>query len=178
MIPVNIDHVKKFIAFCAKELKLPRLPSIKLVGSSENRFDAFGHSQGPNIVCRVTDRHPIDICRTLAHEMIHFKQNLLRASTNTNFREDQANLMAGRIMKKFDVTHPEVFKDKAVRANMFHTLQEDALGGCAINSTGNGIVGFDPMLMGMPDKRKKEGFDLKKLYKKQDPKNLRSIFKP
>jgi hypothetical protein len=153
------------------------MPQIKLVGSQENKFSAFGHSQGNLIVVRVTQRHPIDICRTLAHEMMHFKQNLLKMSTNTNFREDNANMMAGRIMKKFDVTHPEVFKDKAVRANMFHTLHEDALGGCAVNSMGSGgIATFDPLLGGMPDKRKKEGFDLKKLYKKQNPKNLRSVF--
>ena len=177
MIPVNIDHVRKFIQFAGKELKLPTLPSIKLVGSSENRYDAFGHSVGSQIVCRITDRHPIDICRTLAHELIHYKQNILRISTNTNFREDQANLMAGRIMKKFDVAHPEVFKDKAVRANMMSPLYEEALSSTAVNAmSGGGMAMIDPMLLGFPDK--KAGFDLKKLSKKKNPQQLRKIIKP
>lgn len=175
MIPVNIQHIRMFIQFAAKELKLPSLPQIKLVGSEENRFDAFGHSKGNLIVTRITDRHPIDICRTIAHELRHYKQNILRMSTNTNWREDDANLMAGRILRKFDIAHPEVFKDKAVRANMLHTLHEDALGASAVNcAAGDGIQNFSPML----GTHKKHGFDLKKLQRKQNPKNLRSIFKP
>lgn len=155
MMPVNVDHVRKFIHFAAKKLNLPSLPHIKLVGSSENRFDAFGHSKGSVIVCRITDRHPIDIMRTLAHEMIHYKQNILKIKASDDWREDNANLMAGRIMRDFDTTHPEVFKDKAVRANMH--LNEDALGASAVNSTSaGGVQGFSPLLFGFEFKRKKD----------------------
>src|ERR1700755_3471232 len=105
----NVSHVRKFIEFAAKQLGLPSLPQIKLVGSSANRYDAFGHSQGNLIVVRITDRHPIDIMRTIAHELIHYRQNILKMSKNDNFREDNANAMAGRVMRAFDIAHPEVF---------------------------------------------------------------------
>ena len=98
---------------------------------------------------------------------------------SNNMREDDANLIAGRIMQKFDTTHPEVFKDKATRANMgLGVLKEDALGSTAANAMGaGGIEMFDPMLRGLD--KKAAGFDLSKLYKKKDPKQLRkAIAKP
>ena len=166
MIPVNIDHVKKFIQFAAKELKLPNLPQIKLVGSSENKYDAFGHSQGSRIVVRITDRHPIDIMRTIAHELIHYRDNILRIRNPDSVKEDRANLMAGRIMRKFDIAHPEVFKDKAVRANMLH---EDGLGGSAVNCAGgDGVPGFSPLM----------GFEMQRKKRKEKTKALREVGKP
>lgn len=169
MLSANINHIRKFILFAAKELDLSSLPQIKLVGSSENRFSAFGHSIGSVIVCRITERHPIDIMRTLAHELIHYKQNILKRSIKMNSREDQANVLAGRIMRKFDIAHPEVFRDKAIRANMFN---EEALGPVAVNSmgssgsSGDGAIGtYDPLLQFKNKKRKRT-------------KSLRQILKP
>ena len=176
MIATNVEHVRKFIQFAAKELELPTLPYIRLVGSTENRYDAFGHSKGNVIVCRITDRHPIDIMRTLAHELIHYKQNILKMHKSTNFREDQANELAGRIMQKFDTTHPEVFRDKSVRANMF---TEEALGGVGANSMGGGegIATYDPMLR-IKARRQKHEFALNDTYKKESQgKSLRSVVK-
>lgn len=173
MLPVNVEHIRKFITFAAKKLKLPSLPQIKLVGSSENKYDAFGHSSGRLIVVRVTERHIIDILRTIFHELVHYKQNILGIKASENFKEDQANLIAGRIMRDFDTTHPEVFKDKAIRANMgLGTINEDALGGTPANamSTG-GIETYDPKLQ-IP----KYGFNLKKISKK--PKKLRHAITP
>jgi hypothetical protein len=172
MIPVNIEHIRLFIKFAAKELKLPTLPQIKLVGSSENRFDAFGHSTGALIVVRITDRHPIDIMRTIGHELIHYKQNVLKIRASENFKEDQANLMAGRIMRDFDTAFPAAFKDKAIRANMLHChgLKEDV--GCGpleaapANMTGQAIAGYDP-LMQIKDHKKKRSKALRDAIKNQ-----------
>ncbi len=177
MIPVNIQHLKEFIQFAKKELKLPSLPQIKFVGTSENRYDAFGHSIGKLIVCRIVDRHPIDIMRTLAHELIHYKQNVLNMKLSLNKKEDQANLMAGRIMQKYDITHPRTFKDKTVRANMLHeSLYEDVLSTGAPNSTGPGIQNFDPLLS-LSKTKKRNDFKLDKLFYRKKPKSLRQIIK-
>jgi hypothetical protein len=149
---VNVDHIRQFIQFAKQELQLPTLPQISLVGSSENKFNAFGHSQGAQIVCRVTDRHPVDIMRTLAHELIHYKQNILKLRGSSDAKEDQANLLAGRLMRKFDIANPDIFRDKAIRANM---INEDALGVAPVNAMGSsssiagagGIDTFDPFLL-------------------------------
>lgn len=174
----NIQHLRLFIKFAQKELKLPSMPQIKFVGTSENKYDAFGHSISKLIVVRITDRHPIDIMRTIAHELIHYKQNILKIKSTNNKKEDQANVMAGRIMQKFDTTHPEVFRDKTIRANMLHeSVNEDtALGALATNHTGPGIQNFDPLLS-LTKAKKRNGFKLDNLFYKKKPKSLRQIIK-
>lgn len=152
---VSVKDVKKFINFAAKDLKLTSLPIIKFVGSEENKKDAFGHFVGDMICVRITERHPIDVMRTLAHELIHWKQKNENKDESEQMKEDEANALAGRIMRDFDTTHPEVFKDPAIKANMM----EDEGGGMTVqsilpaNRTGNGIMGFDPILN--PNKKKK-----------------------
>lgn len=176
MPQANIAHIRKFIEFAGKELKLPSLPHIKLVGSEENRYDAFGHSRGAIIVVRITDRHPIDIMRTLAHEMIHYKQTVLGQKSSEDFKEDQANLMAGRLMRKFDISNPDVFKDKAVRANMMleNFMGIGALGPAPVNSTGPGIANYDPLMF----KRRKRGDVQTNILQRKAPTSLRQLVKP
>lgn len=145
---ISVEDVHKFISFATKDLKLTKLPRIKLVGSEENSKDAFGHFVGNDITVRITDRHPIDVMRTLAHELIHWKQRLSGKKESESKKEDEANEFAGRIMRDFDVAHPEVFNDPAMKANM---MEDDggSVGVTSIlpaNRTGNGIMGYDPIL--------------------------------
>jgi len=159
-VQVSINHLKLFIKFAAKELKLGTLPNISFVGNSEDKRDAFGHSIGNNIVVRITDRHPIDIMRTIAHELIHYKQNIQKKNIGN---EDQANLMAGRIMRKFDIKYPHVFKDKAIKANMLEdaggmttsALPANRMGSSSSTTGTGGIDTFDPLMkLKAPLKRK------------------------
>jgi hypothetical protein len=46
-------------------------------------------------------------------------------------REDEANALAGRIMRKFDIAYPSVFKDEPI-------LHEDS--GVAVNNAGTGAA--------------------------------------
>lgn len=156
---VPTHHLNLFIKFAAKELGLKTLPSIKFVGSSEDKRDAFGHSIGNKIVVRVTERHPIDIMRTIAHELIHFRQHIQKKNIGS---EDQANMLAGRIMRKFDVKYPHVFKDKALKANMMEdagmttsALPANRMGGSSSSAGTGGIDTVDPLLkLKAPLKRK------------------------
>ena len=109
---VSRKHLDMFIKFAAKELKLDTLPKIHFVGNEENKYSAFGHAKDDEIFIRITDRHPIDIMRTIAHELVHFNQK----KGSEQSREDNANQMAGRIMRNFDISHPEVFKDKPIKS--------------------------------------------------------------
>jgi len=146
-MPANMDHLNLFIKFAAKELGIKALPKIHFVGSSENKMDAFGHTNKKDIYVRVTDRHPIDIMRTIAHELIHCGQK----SGSDKWKEDNANEMAGRLMRKFDIKYPHVFKDKAVKANMMEDgMAANAVGAGGMGASSSGpIQGFDPLLKPM-----------------------------
>lgn len=156
---VQTHHLNLFIKFATKELGLKTLPNIHFVGSSEDKRSAFGHSIGKKIVVRITERHPIDIMRTIAHELIHFKQNIQK---NNIGNEDQATMLAGRIMRKFDVKYPHVFKDKAIKANMMEdagmttsSLSVNRMGGSSSTPGTGGIDMIDPLLkLKAPLKRK------------------------
>jgi len=145
-----MDHLKLFIQFAVKELGIKTLPKIHFVGNSENKMNAFGHTNKKDIYVRITDRHPLDIMRTLAHELIH--------CTQKGNNEDTANAMAGRLMRKFDNKYPNIFKEKAIRTNM----TEDGIAANAVGAGGMGasspgpIQGFDPMLKLKPQPMKRK----------------------
>lgn len=141
-----MENIHKFISFAAKELKLKNLPKIHLVGKEEDKYAAFGHSKGDEIWIRVTGRHPVDIMRTIAHELTHFGQNQ-KGTRGEKMREDQANALAGRLMRKFDTENPEVFKDAPIPEEVASNVPNNLMGASssAADSTG-GIKTFDPLL--------------------------------
>lgn len=163
-----IKQLDNFVKFAAKELSLSKLPKIHFVGKSQNSKAAFGHSVGDQIYVRITDRHPGDIMRTLAHELIHIKQTQM-GKHGEQFREDEANAIAGRMMRKFNTTYPSVFNQKATSSNIAETeslMPANQMGG----GPGAGIQTFSP-LMNMDQGNKKYN-PMKALYKK---KKLRDI---
>lgn len=158
---VSMDHLNMFVDFAAKELGIEKLPKIHFVGDSENKNQAFGHTNTKDVYVRITERHPIDIMRTIAHELMHCKQK----EGNIQYKEDEANKMAGRIMRKFDTTHPDVFKDKAIKANMMEddgggmttsALPANRMGFSSSTPGTGGIDTYDPLLKkkSKPIKRK------------------------
>lgn len=61
------------------------------------------------------DRAIIDVCRSIAHELVHHKQNLEKRLTNhiTDGEdgspiENEANAVAGVIIRKYGKIHPEL----------------------------------------------------------------------
>ena len=64
----------------------------------------------------VKDRAIIDVCRSIAHELVHHKQNLDGSLTNhvTDGEdgspiENEANAVAGVIIRKYGKLHPEIY---------------------------------------------------------------------
>jgi hypothetical protein len=120
-----MEVMNEFLPFVTKELDLPRLPKIKLearFGSAEQ--PSFGKfvSEENTIYLAVEDRHPIDIIRTFAHELVHFKQgvehDLGPDSGNTGSpQENEAHQLAGIVMRNFNKAYPEFFGRPAVNVN-------------------------------------------------------------
>lgn len=163
-----IKQLNDFVKFAAKEISLSKLPKIHFVGKSENSKAAFGHSKGDQIYIRISDRHPGDIMRTIAHELIHVKQTQM-GKHGEQFREDEANAIAGRIMRKFNTTYPSVFNQKATPPNIAETeslMPANQMGG----GPGAGIQTFSPLMNF--DQGNKKYNPMKALYKK---KKLRDI---
>lgn len=114
-LPVLHDALKDFLPFVMQELELTQLPKIKLSHTIDsNGQPSFGGfvPDTNSIRLAVNGRHPVDICRTLAHELVHFKQNennqLNPDSGETGSdEENEANSMAGVIMRKFSKQFPK-----------------------------------------------------------------------
>lgn len=121
--PDLMEIFRAFLPFAVRELELKSIPKIRLhlhLGSVDDQpsFGSF-NSDTKEIAVAIEDRHPLDILRTLAHEMVHYKQNEeigLRpgAGETGSPEENQAHELAGVVMRNFNKAHPELFQSDAV----------------------------------------------------------------
>jgi len=120
-----IDNMRKFFAIAQRDLELDSLPKIVWTSDSTAKGErpTFGKFQNDNntITVSIVNRHPIDIMRTLAHELTHYKQHMTKGldakSGDTGSpEEDEANAIAGQIMRHFDEENPDAFDIKPVIA--------------------------------------------------------------
>jgi hypothetical protein len=170
-----VKQLEIFVKFAAKELGLSKLPKIRFVGKSQNSKLAFGHSIGDEIYVRITDRHPGDVMRTIAHEMIHFKQNIM-GKKGKQFREDEANALAGRIMRKYNSSYPDVFKTKPIPSNIAETesLVPANIIGNSSSTQGTGAIDkIDPLLATVKKKKLRDIVGHKALSLRDELKNDR-----
>jgi hypothetical protein len=115
--------IKYFIKFCQQNLNLDELPKIDLITGSEQsvKNSSFGGYGGRHIRLSISNRHIMDVCRTLAHELVHFKQDLDGAldtmddpGADGSPIENEANAKAAVIMRKWGKQYPKLFAQQAV----------------------------------------------------------------
>jgi Zn-dependent peptidase ImmA (M78 family) len=111
-----------FLPVAMEHLQLKTLPKFKLElyidDDEQPTFGKFVNDEN-TIYLGIEDRHPLDIIRTLAHELVHFKQGTEHQLDNTagntgSPQENQAHELAGIIMRHFNKAHPEYFKESAI----------------------------------------------------------------
>ena len=116
---LNKDLVKEFMKHVTKELKLDSLPKIKFSDDSQEAVKHGswgGYKTGDKSIRIVTaKRHPADIFRTLAHELVHYKQDItgrLEAGDGKTGSdvENEANSRAAIIMRNFAQAKPKLFE--------------------------------------------------------------------
>lgn len=120
-----LDALQDFLPFIIQELRLKSLPKIKLRKHIPDEDQpTFGRFENDSRIINlgIQDRHPIDILRTLAHELVHYKQllknGLNKGSGETgSYDENQANVLAGIIMRKFNKKFPKYFDSSAINFN-------------------------------------------------------------
>ena len=113
------DLVKEFMRHVMKELKLDSLPTIRFSEDSQEAIQNRswgGYMPGEqSIQIVIAKRHPADIFRTLAHELVHYKQDLTgRLKPNDGKTgsdiENEANSRAAIIMRNFAEAKPNLFE--------------------------------------------------------------------
>lgn len=113
-------HLKSFMNFTAKKLGFDELPEViyKEPDDHGDQPSFGGYAPGEKkLIVMTKNRHPMDIFRTVAHELVHHKQNLdgrlgkdikQEGSTGSDI-ENEANSEAGKVMRWFGKANPDLF---------------------------------------------------------------------
>jgi hypothetical protein len=112
---VQEHMITHLLRLCKKELGINELPSIELVDEpTVGGGTSFGEFDGNSIRVVTQGRHPMDVMRTLAHELVHWQQLVqgkeLDGADGSEI-ENEANAVAGVIMRKFAKMYPDYFMD-------------------------------------------------------------------
>lgn len=122
--PTLMQVLEDFLPFAMNTIGIDKLPPIKLqlqiVDSEQPTFGKFVNDENV-IYLAVENRHPLDIVRTLAHELVHFKQGVEHrlgpeSGATGSPEENEAHELAGVVMRNFNKKYPKYFKSKAVNA--------------------------------------------------------------
>jgi len=114
--------IREVLPIIKHELKISKLPKIRLVKQiNSGDQPTFGQYQDESNTLEVVkqNRHPVDILRTLAHELVHYKQDIQnrlmpRSGDTGSDIEDEANAMAGVIMRHINKKYPHYLKLNSV----------------------------------------------------------------
>lgn len=150
----DIDStVERFAKSCADYLGLETAPVIRLQQDPEwtrqnGTFGRYTAGQHQQIELATSGRHIIDILRTLAHEMTHALQDQRsglpdNAGETGSPWEDEANAMAGRIMRNWAEQEPEMFAGVELEEDWRQKLGGAAVAAACVAGT-PGCATMDP----------------------------------
>lgn len=115
---INIQEIHQFVDFCSNTLKSNR-PEVKLHTTSEfaNNNNSFGYynPETKQMDISAYNRNLADILRTIAHEMVHHKQNLkgalnINSGQDASPEENQANQLAGLLLRVYGRNNPHIYE--------------------------------------------------------------------
>ena len=108
--------VKDFMRFTKMKLNIRNDIPVELIYDLEfsRKYSSFAciMTDSKKIYVSVINRHPVDILRSLAHEMVHYKQLIdgQNVQGHTGSRhENEANAKAGVVLRDYGKLHPELF---------------------------------------------------------------------
>jgi len=114
----KVPLMKQFVEYACNKLNIDK-PKINIINSPtySQKYKSFGGyiPSEQEIKVVVHNRNMADILRTLAHELVHHMQNLNGDELNGedgSDTENQANAMAGVLMREFGRNNPEIFESK------------------------------------------------------------------
>ena len=114
------DKLMSFVDYTCDKLGIDEKPSIKYKEDGKDGHQPSFAAYAPHskeVMIYTKNRHPMDIFRSIAHELVHHKQNLdgrlgknvkKEGSTGSKI-ENEANAEAGKIMRYFGAENPYYF---------------------------------------------------------------------
>ena len=119
---VKKQSISHFVEFATKRLKLSETPKVTLVGGKEYgnvKSSLGGYNPGDKTIYVATEgRLTADILRTLAHEMVHRKQDemgLIKDSVSDGADgspiENQAHAIAGILMREYGRINKQIYNE-------------------------------------------------------------------
>lgn len=115
-----VEMFKKFLPVAMHYIGLTDLPKMIFKPKIEDVDQpTFGKYENEKRVLYVAleNRHPNDILRTIAHELVHYKQDTshelnMDSGTTGSPEENQAHAIAGIVMRHFNKKYPEYLSSK------------------------------------------------------------------
>ena len=110
----------KFVLFVKKELELKSVPTIKIQNNRDGLKTTANYDYTKeNKIIKVCakNRALVDVCRSIAHEMVHhkqFEQGRLDGPQPPDIGgeiEDEANAKAGQFIKMYAKEDPTLYDD-------------------------------------------------------------------
>jgi hypothetical protein len=128
------DHIDDFVTYACNHLGIKNPPHINLVDDKTEavKNTSFG-GYNPNdktIHVNVADRHPVDVMRTLAHELAHHRQDIDNRITHESGKtgsdiENEANAQAGIIMRNYGKMNSAIFE--SAEQGTLHVFDHDGV---------------------------------------------------
>ena len=127
----KIALLKDFVEYCENALDIKNLPKIKFVFDRQwaTNMHSFGRYRNGerDVTVYMRNRNMADVLRTLAHELVHHKQNELgklkidsgKAGSDI---ENEANAKAGILMRDFGREREEIYESDSLKLG--HILKE------------------------------------------------------
>lgn len=154
-----VNAIEDFLPVAMTILKLKSLPKVipctHVPDKTQPTFGKYVHNKKV-IYLAIKDRHIVDILRTFAHELVHYKQDidgrLDKHSGETGSPiENEAHEIAGIIMRNFNKKHSHYFNISAVTLN--EVTRRDMLTGLLGLGLGAAGAGVGRMLTPEPPKQ-------------------------
>jgi len=127
----KIALLQDFVEYCENALDIKNLPKIKFVFDRQwaTNMHSFGRYRNGerDVTVYMRNRNIADVLRTLAHELVHHKQNELgklkidsgKAGSDI---ENEANAKAGILMRDFGKEREEIYESDSLKLG--HILKE------------------------------------------------------
>ena len=111
---------EKFLPLAMEVLGINQLPKMKfesIVNTGQQPSFGMYDIDENTLYVGLKNRHPVDILRTVAHELVHFRQDIndelnMDSGKTGSPEENQAHEIAGVIMRNFNKKYPEYLNSK------------------------------------------------------------------
>ena len=121
----TVEMFKLFFPLAMEVLGIDRLPKMNfepLIDTGNQPSFGMYRTDDKTLYVALLYRHPVDVLRTVAHELVHFRQDLHgelndQSGATGSPEENQAHEIAGVIMRHFNKKYPQFLRSKPIMPN-------------------------------------------------------------